>query len=302
MNLTENTQREYKDRLFKAIFGRNTEESKRWRLDLYNALNNTSYTDTEALKLNTIENVLYITMHNDVSFLIEDQMVLFEQQSSHNLNMPLRGFLYFAQLYQGYLVETDQDVNRCRRIEIPSPQFIVFYNGTTETEDEFEMRLSDSFMCKNGNRKPSRGAYEFTAYVKNINENHSEGLQKKCNALYDYSRFVGKVRRNKDSGMEVHAAVKKAVDEAIEENLLEGFFARQKAEVIGMILEEFDEERFKRNMRAEGYEDGLADGVSQKAIEDAENFLREGDSPEKVARCIGLPLEKVQEIAKGVIK
>ncbi|MBO4321074.1 MAG: hypothetical protein J5857_11475, partial [Treponema sp.] len=43
--------------------------------------------------------------------------------------------------------------------------------------------------------------YEFTAYVKNINENHSEGLQKKCNALYDYSRFVGKVRRNKDSGI-----------------------------------------------------------------------------------------------------
>ena len=301
MILTQQTQREYKDRLFKAIFGRDTEERKRWRLDLYNALNNTSYSDPDALKLNTIENVLYITMHNDVSFLIEDQMVLFEQQSSHNLNMPLRGFLYFAQLYQGYLVETDQDVNRCRRIEIPSPQFIVFYNGATETEDEFEMRLSDSFMYKDGNRKPSNGAYEFTAYVKNINENHSEGLQKKCNALYDYSRFVGKVRRNKDSGMEVHAAVKKAVDEAIEENLLEGFFARQKAEVIGMILEEFDEERFKRNMRAEGYEDGLADGASQKAMEAAENLLREGISIEIISRCTGLSLEKVQELADNIM-
>ncbi|MBO4321215.1 MAG: hypothetical protein J5857_12180, partial [Treponema sp.] len=114
--------------------------------------------------------------------------------------MPLRGFLYFAQLYQGYLVETDQDVNRCRRIEIPSPQFIVFYNGTTDIEDEFELRLSDSFMCRDKRSRIPRGAYEFTAYVKNINENHSEGLQKKCNALYDYSRFVGKVRRNKDSG------------------------------------------------------------------------------------------------------
>ena len=301
MILTQQTQREYKDRLFKAIFGRDTEERKRWRLDLYNALNNTSYSDPDALKLNTIENVLYITMHNDVSFLIEDQMVLFEQQSSHNLNMPLRGFLYFAQLYQGYLVETDQDVNRCRRIEIPSPQFIVFYNGATETEDEFEMRLSDSFMYKDGNRKPSNGAYEFTAYVKNINENHSEGLQKKCNALYDYSRFVGKVRRNKDSGMEVNSAVKKAVDEAIEENLLEGFFARQKAEVIGMILEEFDEERFKRNMRAEGYEDGLADGASQKAMEAAENLLREGISIEIISRCTGLSLEKVQELADNIM-
>ena len=297
MNLTQNTQREYKDRLFKAIFGRNTEESKRWRLDLYNALNNTSYTDPDALELNTIENVIYITMHNDVSFLIEDQMVLFEQQSNLNLNMPLRGFLYFAQLYQGYLVETDQDVNRCKKIEIPAPQFIVFYNGSTNTDDEFEMRLSDSFMYRDSRRKISSGAYEFTAYVKNINENHSEGLQKKCNALYDYSRFVGKVRRNKDSGMEVHAAVKKAVDEAIEENLLEGFFARQKAEVIGMILEEFDEERFKRNMREEGYEDGAYD----KALEAAENLLKLNVlTYEQIAQVQGLPLEKVQEIAESI--
>ena len=66
-------QREYKDRLFKAIFGRETEQSKRWRLELYNALNDTSYTDPDALELNTIENVIYITMKNDVSFLIDDQ-------------------------------------------------------------------------------------------------------------------------------------------------------------------------------------------------------------------------------------
>ena len=71
MNFTENTQREYKDRLFKAIFGRDTEESKRWRLDLYNALNDTNYTDPDALELNTIENVIYITMMNDVSFLLD---------------------------------------------------------------------------------------------------------------------------------------------------------------------------------------------------------------------------------------
>ena len=56
------TNREYKDRLFKAIFGRDSEQSKRWRLDLYNALNGTSYTDPDALSLTTIENVIYITI------------------------------------------------------------------------------------------------------------------------------------------------------------------------------------------------------------------------------------------------
>ena len=84
MIFTKSHQREYKDRLFKAIFGRNTEESKMWRLDLYNALNGTNYTDPDVLKLNTIEDIIYVTMHNDVSFLIKDQIVLYEQQSSHN--------------------------------------------------------------------------------------------------------------------------------------------------------------------------------------------------------------------------
>ncbi len=92
-------QREYKDRLFKAIFGRDTEESKRWRLELYNALNGTDYSDPNELKLTTIENFIYITMKNDVSFLLDSQMNLYEQQSTFNPNMPLRGLLYFSQLY-----------------------------------------------------------------------------------------------------------------------------------------------------------------------------------------------------------
>lgn len=41
-------------------------------------------------------------------------------------------------------------------------------------------------------------------------------------------------------------------------------------------------------------------GVEQKSIEDAKNCLAEGDSPEKVARCIGLPLEKVLELQKQI--
>ena len=296
MEFTINPQREYKDRLFKAIFGRDTEESKRWRLDLYNALNNTSYTDPDALELNTIENVIYITMKNDVSFLIDDQMVLFEQQSTHNPNMPLRGFLYFAQLYNGYLSASRKDLNRCGKIDIPTPRFIVLYNGPTDKPEEFTMRLSDSFMRPDGS-----GAYEWTAYVKNINSNHNEPLQKKCKSLYDYSRFVAKVRENTKDGMEAREAVNDAVSMAIRENLLEGFFKRQKAEVTEMILTEFDEEVFKQNVREDGYLDGLADGASQKAVEDAENFLRMNVlSFEQVSQGTGLPLEQVKEIAERI--
>ena len=300
MNLTLNPQREYKDRLFKAIFGRDTEESKRWRLDLYNALNNTSYTDPDALELNTIENVIYITMRNDVSFLIDDQMVLLEQQSTHNPNMPLRGFLYFAQLYNKFLKSNKKDPSRCSKIDIPTPKFIVLYNGATDKPDEFTMRLSESFI-----NPDTSGAYEWTAYVKNININHKEGLQKRCKSLYDYSRFVAKVRENTKAGMEVKDAVNEAVIMAINENLLEGFFARHRAEVIEMILTEFDEEVFKQNVREDGYLEGLeagrTEGSAQKAIEDAENLLKIGViTPEQISQAIGLPLEQVLKIKENL--
>ena len=87
------------DSLFIAVFGKDSERSKRWRLELYNALNNTNYKDPNALKLNTLENVLFIKMHNDVSFLIDSQLTLYEHQRTTNQNMQLRGFFYFAQLY-----------------------------------------------------------------------------------------------------------------------------------------------------------------------------------------------------------
>ena len=297
MDFSIKPQREYKDRLFKAIFGRDTEESKRWRLDLYNALNNTSYTDPDALEVNTIENVIYITMHNDVSFLIDDQMVLLEQQSSHNPNMPLRGFLYFAQLYNGYLSANKKDPARSGKINIPTPKFIVLYNGPGIMPDEFTMKLSESFI-----HPDESGAYEWSAYVKNINSNHNEPLQKKCKPLYDYSRFVAKVRENTKAGIEYRDAVNDAVSMAIKENLLEGFFERQRSEVIEMILTEFNEEVFKQKVREDGYLGGLAEGASKKAMEDAENLLKMNVLTDvQISQAIGLPLEKVQKIAESLV-
>ena len=127
--------REFKDRLFKAIYGRDTPESKKWRLELYNALNGSCYTNPDDIELTTIENVIYITMKNDVSFLIGDEMNLFEQQSSYNPNLPLRGLMYFAQLYQIWLTKKGLDLFGSKLVKIPAPRFIVFYIGNTECPD-----------------------------------------------------------------------------------------------------------------------------------------------------------------------
>lgn len=283
------TQREHKDRLFKAIFGRNTEESKRWRLELYNLLNKTNVTDPDALTVNTIENVIYITMKNDISFLVDDQMVLYEQQSSFNQNMPLRGFFYFSQLYQKFLTKNKLSVARNGKIKIPTPRFFVFYNGITKKSDLFKMRLSDSFLIPD-----KSGDFEWTATVVNVALGNNERLVKNCKPLYDYTRFVAKVRETAKGAAPTSSDVEAAVEWAATENLLEGFFKRQKAEVIGMILTEFDEEIYKQNVR----EDGYLEGRKEKAIEDAENLLKENVAPETIAKCVGLSLQEVLDLQK----
>ncbi len=287
---------QYKDRLFKFIFGRNTEESKRWLLSLYNALNGSSYTDISDLKLTTIENIIYVTMKNDVSFLIGEEINLYEQQSTYNPNMPLRGLMYFAQLYQMILSERRKDLFGHSLVKIPSPRFVVFYNGTADKADTVKLRLSDAFESPS-----SSGEFEWTATMVNINAGHNSPLQKSCKALYDYSSYVAKVRTNLAT-MPKTQAVDKAVNDSIKENLLDGFFKRQKMEVLNMSLTEFDQEEYDRNRRQEGYEEGIADGISQgeirgaqqTRIETARNLLNMNIlTPKQISQASGLSIDEI---------
>jgi len=47
-------------------------------------------------------------------------------------------------------------------------------------------------------------------------------------------------------------------------------------------------------------EEGLAEGSNKKAEEDAIAFLKEGISAETIARCVGIPLERVLEMKKEI--
>ncbi|MEE3410961.1 MAG: hypothetical protein VZQ47_03365 [Treponema sp.] len=295
MNETKNsiasqTQPKIRDRLFIAIFGKDTERSKRWRLDLYNALNGTAYTDPDALQLNTIENVIYIKMYNDVSFLVDSQMTLYEQQSSPNQNMPLRGLLYFAELYQKHLAKNDLNLLRSSLIKIPKPRFVVFYNGEPSRPERYKLRLSEAFELED-----KTGDFEWTADVININPGKNESLVKNCKAMYDYVRLVGKISDNKKAGMKIQRAVSEAVDWAIEENFLEGFVREQKEEIIGMYLTEFNEESAIRGWR----QDGIEEGREEKAVEDARNMLKMNvGTTKQISQITGLPLDKVLELQK----
>ena len=75
--------REYKDSLFKIVFG----DSKENALALYNAINGTDYGDPEKITIVTIKNAVYIRIENDVAFIVDDVMNLCEHQSSCNPNI-----------------------------------------------------------------------------------------------------------------------------------------------------------------------------------------------------------------------
>ncbi len=288
-------QRNFKDRLFIAIFGRDTEQSKQWRLDLYNALNNTNYTDPNALELNTIENVIYITMHNDVSFLVDSQMNLYEQQSTYNPNMPLRGFMYFSQLYQKHLTKQRKNILSSTLIKIPTPKFIVFYNGKTKMPDISKLYLSDAFITKDEHHE-----FEWTATVYNISSDSNLALQKKCKPLYDYIQYTQRIRDNLNKGLNKTQAIEEAVDWAEKENLLNGFFKNQKAEVIGMSLTEFDEEDTYRTWREDGIEIGKIEGRQEKAVESAITMLKKHYPISDISEITSLSKEKILELQEQI--
>ena len=232
--------RQYQDRLFKAIFGR--EEHKDWLLSLYNALNGSSYTDPSDIEINTIEGIIYVTMKNDISFLIDSQLNLYEQQSSYNPNMPLRGLMYFAELYQKHLTKQDRDLFTTALVKIPTPNFVVFYNGSRDMPDVTKLRLSEAFEIPAEN-----GDFEWTATMLNINAGRNKTLLQKCKPLYHYSCYVDRVKTNVRSGMTKENAVSEAVNFAIQNDFLDGYFKIQKAEVLNMSLTEFDQEAYDRH-------------------------------------------------------
>ena len=288
--------REYKDNLFKFIYGR--EENKLWLLSLYNAISGANVSDPDEIEINTVEDIVYINRKNDVSFLIGTEMYLLEHQSTFNPNLPIRGLIYFAQLYSKFGQAQERDFYSSSLVKIPSPKFYVLYNGKLDKPDMSYLKLSDAF------ETPSEGL-EWTATMLNLNYGKNENLLKACKSLQDYSMYVKLVRDGLEKKLPTKDAVKSALDEASSLNLLDGFFKKHKSEILGMCLTEFDQEKYDYSRRMEGYDDGFEAGISQgvskglqqgahdKAVETARNFLKMGLSFEQVSSGTGLPLDEV---------
>lgn len=245
--------REHKDRLFRLIFGR--EENKKNLLELYNALNDTHYSQLDDLELTTIDDVIYMGMKNDVSLLIHSKMALFEHQSTFNPNMPIRGMVYAARLYDKYIEENEINIYSRELVKLPTPQYIVFYNGNEKHEDEEILRLSDSFETE----KKVMG-YEWTARMLNINYGRNQKLMEKCKPLRDYVIFIDKIKKYTAKKKSIKDAVNQAVEECMKENVLADFLKKHRAEVMDVCITEYNEERVMDAIREQSYAEGREEG------------------------------------------
>ena len=222
--------RRYKDSLFRKVFS-----DKKDLLDLYNALNGTDYSNEEELTVTTLEDVVYISVKNDLSFLVGGTINLYEHQSSYNPNMPVRGLMYFARLYQEYIDSSEINVFSTVLKHLPVPAFIVFYNGTREEPDRTILRLTDAFVSENG-KTAENACLECAATMLNINYGHNFELMQKCRRLEEYSLFVAEVRKWIEAGGDRKQAVDDAVDVCIEQGILRDILIRERTAIVNMVL------------------------------------------------------------------
>ena len=241
---------EYRDRLFNFLFW--SSEHKEWTLSLYNAVNGTSYTDPEQITITTIRQVLYMGMHNDVSFMIVGEMNLYEQQSSFNPNIPLRMLQYVGHLYEKLITEQKKNKYGRTLIRLPVPKLVVFYNGTDEQPDESILRLSDAF---DENRRADADVQVRVRMV-NINQGHSAQLMSACEPLREYTEFISRVQEL-EATMSLQSAIDQAITEMPDAFVIKQYLEAHKSEVKEMLTTEYNE---KKQMEL-FYEDGKQEGI-----------------------------------------
>ena len=133
---------------------------KKQLLGLYNTVSGKQYKDPGALTVNTLENAIYMAIKNDLSFVIDSRLSLYEHQSTYSPNLPLRMLLYLADLYAD-LTKSENLYGR-KKVMLPPPQFIIFYNGEEKQPDRRILKLSDLYQVEEEEHKLELEAVECT--------------------------------------------------------------------------------------------------------------------------------------------
>ena len=290
--MSDNVNRTYKDSVFCLLFN-----DKARLIELYNALYDTDYDMETPLDIDTIEDVFFVNMKNDIAFTIDNKfIVLTEHQSTINPNMPLRDLFYISSIYQQKL-DTKRLYGRSP-VRVPRPEFIVFYNGMEDMPCYWEYRLEDSYL---GEHLPEqKNALNLTVKVYNINKEKEGEILRKSRSMEGYSELIDRIRWYASGGPITREDVKEAVESCISEGILPDFLKKYATEVVGMLYKRFTEEEVKELYMTDGYEMGFEQGEKtgkeseKKAL--AAAFKAKGIDVSIISECTGLTTEEIDNM------
>ena len=283
--MTQKTNRLYKSRLFVMIF-----EEKKKLLELYNAVSGKHYEDPELLEINTLDNAIYMSMKNDISFLIDARLALYEHQSTYSPNLPLRFFLFLADLYSDMI--RNVNLYSSKKVQLPTPHFVVFYNGERKQPDRKILKLSDLYSVVEKEYK-----LNLEVLMLNINSGHNPELMEACHTLWEYAEYTNRVRTYAKE-MAVDKAVEQAVTECIQEGILKEFLEKNKAEAMKVSIYEYDEERHIRQEREEAWEEGreaVLQSLIRKKLEKGKSLREIADELETEEGEIRRLIESIEQ-------
>lgn len=274
--------RTYKATIFAMLF-----EDKEHLLELYNAVSGKHYTNPEMLEINTLENAIYMAMRNDISFLIDARLSLYEHQSTYSPNLPLRFLLYISALYSS--MTKDANLYGTKAIELPPPRFVIFYNGKEEQPDRQILKLSDLYTIN------EECSLELEAVMLNVNSGHNKELMEMSHTLWEYAEYTARVREYTET-MELEEAVERAIEECIQEGILKEFLEKNRAEAKNMSIFEYDQERHIKQEREEAWEEGRKAGKRDMLWKPAEKKLKKGKTITEIAEELEESEETIKEI------
>ncbi len=224
-------------------------------------------------------------MKNDVSVLLDSFLYLWEQQSTFNPNMPIRGLMYFSKMYDRYITENNLNIYGKMLIKLPTPKYTVLYNGMDEQPGFMQLKLSDSFI-----HPDSSGNFEWTANMVNLNDGKNDDLLNNCRPLKEYMTLINKIREN-SKNMEFEDAVDAAVTYCIEKNVLKTFLLKHRAEVKDVCITEYREKSFVDGIRAEG----RTEGQNEKGLTVYHNLRKRGFSKEEAIEIADISPDLVKD-------
>ncbi|MDR1219318.1 MAG: Rpn family recombination-promoting nuclease/putative transposase [Treponema sp.] len=273
--------RKYKDSVFTLLFN-----DKKRLLELYNAVNRTSFANADDIEINTLQNALFMGMINDISFTIAGMLVvLVEHQSTINPNMPLRLLMYMARIYEKII--DNRRLYSSKKISVPRPEFIVLYTGKEDFPAVKTLKLSDLFRETGGHDK---ARLELEVPVYNINKGVNPAIEERSSTLGGYARLVAKARENEAAGMDKNEAVKGAVRFCKAKGILADFLKKHGSEVENMLLTEW---KWKDALQVR-WEEGWEKGKEETRKEDKRQFsslVNQAKSLDELKRLLetGLP-------------